>query len=133
MYFFFVFLPLNFKTYKMKRSLMILCLAGLAFLSAQSVNVPLYGDLMGGGLKSPGDPVEVFQNPGNLEIAFLRNLGDLKIGITDPYGDTVYHTMVNAVAGSLLAIDVSGWSAGAYTLTISNGQGGCLEGKFSIN
>ena len=116
----------------MQRLLMMICWAGLAFLSVQSGNVPLHGILQVGEVKSPGNPVEVFQNLDNLEISFLSNLGDLKIGETDPYGETVYHTMVNAAAGSLLAIDVSGWSAGAYTLTISNGQG-ALQGNFVIN
>ena len=49
---------------------MMICLAGVAFFSAQSGNVPLHGSLQVGGLKSPGDPVEVFQNPGSIEITF---------------------------------------------------------------
>ena len=116
----------------MKRLMMMICLAGVAFFSAHSGNVLLYGGLMGGGLKSPGDPVEVFQNPGSIEITFLCNLGKLTIVVTDQSGNEVYRQGVDATVGSSLPIDTSGWSAGEYTLLISDGQGGSLEGNFEI-
>jgi len=34
----------------MKKLLMLICLTGLAFLSVQSANIPLYGQLPGSGL-----------------------------------------------------------------------------------
>ena len=117
----------------MKKFLMLICLAGVAFLSVQSGNVPIQGRLLVGGLKSPGHPVEVFQNPGSIEILFLCNLGKLKITVYDEYGDDVFAQSVDATAGSSLPVSTNGWSAGEYTLTITDGQGGYLEGSFLID
>jgi len=116
----------------MKRLLMFICLAGFAFFSVHSGNVPLQGSLQVGGLKSPGDPLEVFQSPGSVEITFLCNLGKLTIVVTDQSCNEVYRQGVDATVGSSLPIDTSGWSAGEYTLLISDGLGGSLEGNFEI-
>jgi len=108
-------------------------MAGVALFSAQATNVNLDGNLAGGGIKSPGHPVEVFQNQGSVEILFLCNLGKLNIAVYDEYGDDVFAQSVDATAGSSLPVSTNGWSAGEYTLTITDGQGGYLEGSFLID
>jgi len=116
----------------MKRLLMLICLTGAALLCVHSGNVPLQGDLQGGGLKSPGDPVEVFQNPGSIEVSFWCNFGKLSIVVKDQNSNEVYNQGIDATAGSSLPIDTGGWAAGEYTLLISDGQGGSLVGIFEI-
>ena len=116
----------------MKRLLMLICLTGAALLCVHSGNVPLQGDLQGGGLKSPGDPVEVFQTTGSIEVNFLCNLGKLNIAVTNQNGNVVFNQGIDATAGSSLPINTGGWAADEYTLLISDGQGGSLVGIFEI-
>ena len=119
----------------MKRIIAIICLAGAALLYAHSGNIPLYGDLGGGGIvKNPVQTpqVEVYQDANGIEITFACNLGKLKITVTDQFDAVVFTQTVDTAANSSLPIDTGGWNAGTYTLTITDGQGN-LEGIFVIN
>ena len=115
----------------MKRFVMIICLAGLALLSVHSYNIPLKGQLAGGGPKN-GSPVEAFQNQNDVSITFNTNLGKLKVDISDEFGNTVFLTSVNATNGSSLTIDTYEMDGGVYYITICNGNNECLEGSFVI-
>ena len=82
--------------------------------------------------KSVTMPVEAYQTIGDLQVNFLTSLGDLNIAVVDEANQSVFQTDVNATAGSKLIIDLCGWESGEYTLLITNGLGGCLEGQFEI-
>jgi len=77
-------------------------------------------------------PIEVFQNEDELELYFLSSLALITITVTDEKNGTVYQKTVNATAGSSLTVDMKGWASGEYTLLITDGQGGYLEGVFEI-
>jgi len=117
----------------MKRVFVMICLAGIAFLSVQSGNVTLRGRLQGEGLKSPGEPVEVFLNPGCIEIFFWCNFGKMNIAVYGQGGNVIYDQGVDATSGSSLPINTNGWASGEYILLITDGQGGSLEGSFLID
>jgi len=90
-----------------------------------------------GELKKPGkgtdsQPVEVYQSENDLELYFLSSLSSLTITVVNEQNQTVYQKTVNVAAGSSLIIDLQGWASGAYTLSITDGQGGSLEGIFEI-
>jgi len=118
----------------MKRFFITLILAGATFLSVQSGNVPLHGQLGGPGpMKEIQEhPVEAYQNANGVEITFLENLGALEIVVEDESGAKVFQTTVNATAGGTLIINTGGWSKGNYTLIITDEEGGCLKGNFAI-
>jgi len=118
----------------MKRIFVTIILAGVAFLNAQSGDIPLRGELPGSGnMKTPQDiPVAAYQYANSVEITFSENLGDLEITVVDASGITVFQTTVNAASGSSVIISTTGWSKGAYTLIIADDAGGCLKGSFNI-
>ena len=116
----------------MKKLGMLICMAGIVLLSAQASNVNIHGNLTGGGVKNPGEPVEVYYDQGYLEVSFLCHLGKLNISVANQSNAVVYDKGVDATEGSSLEIDTTGWSAGVYILSITDGQGGCLEGSFEI-
>jgi len=109
-------------------------LAGACVFNGLASTVPLQGKLMGGSMKNPDltPQVEVYQYSASIELSFLCNLGILSIEVLDETGALVYQTKVNATAGSDLPIDTSNWASGEYTLVITDGLGGCLEGNFVI-
>jgi len=59
--------------------------------------------------------------------------GHLIIDVIDQTGETIFKTALNAVTGGTLPIDTSGWVNGEYLLMMMDGQGGYLEGNFSIS
>jgi len=120
----------------MKKVFLMIVLVGVSLLSVQSGNVPLYGDLLGSGpTKDPSQtpPVEVYQYPASIEVSFLIDLGELCIEITGESGAPVFQTVEKAAAGSSVPINTGSWEPGKYTLVITDGLGGCLEGNFVID
>jgi hypothetical protein len=119
----------------MKKWVAMFFLAVTTFLNVQSDTIPVKGDLPGGGpQKNPAltPPVEVYQDETGIELTFLCDLGKLNITVTDQINVEVYQQGVDAVEGSKLYIDTTEWSAGEYVLSITDGQGGYLEGSFEI-
>ena len=119
----------------MKRWMMIF-LVGATLFNVQAGNIPLKGNLAGGGpMKTPFPtlPVEAWQNDADIQLTFLVDLGSLNITVADEAGEPVFQTTVNATAGSKWYIDAESWNGGEYTLLIANGTGGYLMGKFVIN
>ena len=120
----------------MKRWMMIF-LVGATLFNVQAGNIPLKGELEGGGIMKtpfPTLPVEAWQNDADVQLDFLVDLGALNVMVVaDEAGEPVFQTTVKATAGSELNIDTGSWDAGEYTLWITDGLGGSLEGKFVIN
>ena len=92
----------------------------------------LKGQLKGSEKGAPSQPIESFQNEDDLELYFLSSLNSLTIKVVNEQDQVVYQKTVNAVAGSSLIIELQGWASGAYTLVITDGLGGYLEGIFQI-
>ena len=120
----------------MKRMIVMFFLSGAALLCAISGNIPLKGDLQGGGtVKNPTltPLIEAYQNAGSIEITFLNDLGKLQIVVCDQNDEEAYAMGVDTSVVSSLPISTDGWSAGTYTLMITDGQGGYLIGYFVID
>jgi len=127
----------------MKRFLIIVCLAYLGIFNSihaglyvkAETNVALKGKLIGTGPirnQPQTPPIEAYQNSTSVELAFLVDLGNLNIEVFDETDDIVYQTKVNALAGGSHTINTINWASGEYTLLITDGQGGYLEGVFEI-
>ena len=125
----------------MKRFFMMVCLSciGSFFLpeagakfSPPSTPVNLYGKLGGSGLVR-SQPVEAFLCSSSVEVVFNADLGMLTVEVMDETGNSVYQKKVDAKTDGTLAINTGGWGSGEYTLIITDGLGGCLEGSFLIN
>lgn len=125
----------------MKRILWTVCLAIIAFFYVQAASIPIHGSLLrpkrmsvgvspASGQQPVTVPVAAQQNPTNVEVTFLSNLGSLTIQVVNAQGAPVYQQTVNAVAGGRLVIDTLNWPAGTYTILILDEWGGCLEGQF---
>jgi len=114
----------------------MIVLAGVSLLNVQSGNIPVQGDMGGGGYtKKPSQnpPVEVYQYPASIEVSFLIDLGELGIEALDESGAPVFQAAVKTAAGSSLPIDTGSWAPGKYCLVITDKFGGYLEGYFVIN
>lgn len=122
----------------------LLCQSGAMYITEANANifeltdlcskVPLKGYLSGAQVMSTqpaSTPVEVYQNPADLQVIFKSSLGSLNIVVTNKWGYPVFQQTVNAIAGNSLNIATQSWAAGTYTISILNGQGGCLEGQFA--
>jgi len=124
----------------MKRFLIFSCLICLGIYSLthasfknHNPSILLEGKLIGSGpMRNSTPPVEAYQNATDVLLVFNSNLGRLNIEVLDEVGDTVFKTTVNATTGSTLTIDTSSWESGVYTLLITDGLGGFLEGVFEI-
>lgn len=128
----------------MKRIFLIICFAcaGFFYEAFPAVKLALVGSMTGMGTMSVGTtpssnqpvtmPVEALQNPGNVEVIFLTNLGSLSITVVNSQGYPVYQMPVYAVSGGKLTIDTQGWRRGSFTLIINYGQGRRFEGRFNI-
>jgi len=125
--------------------LCILCLAcvGLFLPVIASIHkgnektdsIVLKGNLEGKGpirSQTMQSPVVAYQNSTCIQLVFLDDLGKLTISVDDQTGYNIYLTTVNATDGSTLSIDTSSWESGVYTLLITDGLGGFLEGVFEI-
>jgi len=127
---------------KKKLSFSIICVLFVGVIFARQTNLPLTingptslflkGQLKGPEKGAPSQPIEAFQSEYDLELYFLSSLNSLTIKVVNEQDQTVYQKTVNAVAGSSLIIDLQGWASGAYTLAITDGLGGYLEGIFQI-
>ena len=118
----------------MKRFLIIICLAGTAFVNVHSSKIYLHGNLAGTGLmRNQTSPIEAYQNATSVVIAFSVDLGNLDIVVSDHSGSVVFHTMVDATAGSSLSIDTGDWESGSYMISLCNRSDICAEGIFEID
>jgi len=84
-------------------------------------------------MRSQGAQVEAFKNATCVQLNFLVDLGSLEIEVVDGEGNPVFQTTVNATEGSRMKINTGSWATGKYTLVITDGLGGRLEGNFVIN
>ncbi len=112
--------------------LSLVTVANPAYLPGSKEKVRLKGSLGTISVKSlpATEPVEVYYSDTAVEVMFNKSLGNLTITVTGKWGLTVYSNTVNATAGGSLMIPITNWNAGTYTVRITNGQGGCLEGSF---
>lgn len=80
------------------------------------------------------DPVEAWleDNGKDLSLQFYRNLGSVKVTVTNLSGKTVYEATVDAAAMSSWHIVLGNISKGEYMLSITNDDG-VLGGEFFIN
>jgi len=59
-------------------------------------------------------------------------LGNLTIEVVDENGMTVFNQTVNTCVTNTISINIAGWDAGNYIISISDMGGGWLEGGFVI-
>ncbi|HCY42381.1 MAG TPA: hypothetical protein DHV48_13670 [Prolixibacteraceae bacterium] len=108
---------------------------GLANFSStdKKEEVLLAGTLETGMIKSLSIiPFEVWKSSTSIDISYLSTLSNITVEIKDESGQTFYHSIVNPVSGGQLIIDIQGWGAGTYTITLSNDKGGYVYGTFVI-
>lgn len=77
-------------------------------------------------------PFDVWKSSMSIEIDYLSNLSNITVEIKNDSGQTLHHSIVNPVSGGQLIIDIQGWASGNYTITFTNGAGGCVYGAFTI-
>jgi len=66
-----------------------------------------------------------------LVVDFSSAVGNATISVVDQYGNTIYLSTINTYSSSELAIPVTGWGSGSYTLKISYGTTN-LIGSFQL-
>lgn len=78
-------------------------------------------------------PVEAWLEDSGKDISlqFYRNLGPVKVTVTNSSGKIVYETIVDAAAMSSWSIILNTVSKGEYMLSVVNADK-ILEGEFSI-
>ena len=94
--------------------------------------VALKGDLRKPGIKSGGDPFEVFKDPYFLSIYYLQDLSNISIEILDEFEQVIYSNRVNPSSGGSLYIDISNWPTGYYTLYFEDEFGNSMCGCFEV-
>ena len=102
------------------------------FTNTRSLKIALKGSMSVPNIKSNAQPVEVYQNPQNLDVGFLANLGMINITIFNAQNSPVYQTSANGAANSHVYISTRNMSAGWYIIYISNMQGEFLQGSFML-
>jgi len=107
-------------------------LSNIDFNNTKGSKILLKGSLSMPGIKSNAQPVEVYQNPQNLDVGFLANLGMINITIFNAQNSPVYQTSANGAANSHVYISTRNMSAGWYIIYISNMQGEYLQGSFMM-
>ena len=107
-------------------------LSNIDFTNTKASKLALKGSLSIPNIKSIMQPVEVYQNPQNLDVVFLANLGMINIAIFNDQGSPVYQTSANGAANSHVYISTRNISAGWYIIHISNMQGEFLQGSFNV-
>ena len=107
---------------------------GTAAMRGDSNPIVLKGELITdtSGAKS-GAPVAASLDEGVVVVQFNQTLGSLNVKVVDDQGSTMYQKNVKANAGSSVTIDTETWDNGEYTLTITDDEGGCLEGVFELD
>ena len=66
-----------------------------------------------------------------LVVDFSSAVGNATISVVDQYGSIIYLSTINTYSSSELAIPVTGWGSGSYTLKISYGTTN-LIGSFQL-
>ena len=102
------------------------------FTNTKASKLVLKGSLSIPNIRSNMQPVEVYQNPQNLDVVFLANLGMINITIFDMQNSPVYQTSANGAANSHVYISTRNIRAGWYMIQISNMQGESLQGSFKV-
>jgi len=96
-------------------------------------SIVLKGDLYTDDSGAKSEPVVATLYKLYVEVVFNQSLGNLTVTVVNQQEVEVYQQTVKATAGSNLVIDTSTWGNGAYTLLISDTDGGCLTGVFELN
>lgn len=76
-------------------------------------------------------PVTATEDNSELAVYFEEALGDATITVYNASNQVVYQTVVDTDSQSAAMIDISAWSSGDYTITISYGTTN-LIGEFTI-
>ena len=117
----------------MKKVLFIfsLTLISLISIAENQANIKLKGKLTGGP-KSQSTLVEVLLFENEIQVNFLECLGNLTVTIVDENEHTVYNENVNSCVIKSISINVQNLSSGWHKITVSDTQGGWVEGSFFI-
>jgi hypothetical protein len=96
--------------------------------------IALHGSLSNGPLRSVlTTPFEATKSADVITVAYLVNLSNIQVSVTDESGQLVYNNNVNPVSGGQLLIDIVDYEPGDYTITFSNATGGYLYGTFEVS
>ena len=76
-------------------------------------------------------PVTATEDNSELAVYFEEAVGDATITVYDASSQVVYQEVIDTDSQSAAIIDISAWSSGVYTLTISYGTTN-LIGEFTI-
>ncbi len=76
-------------------------------------------------------PVTATEDNSELAVYFEEAVGDATITVYDASNQVVYQDVIDTDSQSAAFIDISAWSSGDYTLTISYGTTN-LIGEFTI-
>jgi Flp pilus assembly secretin CpaC len=76
-------------------------------------------------------PVSASEDNSELAVYFEEAVGDATITVYDASNQVVYQEVIDTDSQSAAIIDISAWSSGDYTLTISYGTTN-LIGEFTI-
>ena len=76
-------------------------------------------------------PVTATEDNSELAVYFEEAVGDATITVYDANNQVVYQDVIDTDSQSAAIIDISAWSSGDYTLTISYGTTN-LIGEFTI-
>ena len=116
----------------MKKSLFIISVVIIGIITTATIKVPLDGTLVGSGTKSQSQTVEVIQSESELLVNFLDCIGNLVVEVVYENGMTVFNQTVNTCVTNTISINIAGWDAGNYIISISDMGSGWLEGGFVI-
>jgi hypothetical protein len=76
--------------------------------------------------------LEAFKGSNEVTINFLDCIGNLTVTIVNENGITVYNETVNSYVIGSISINVQNLPSGWYKITVSDTQGGWVEGSFFI-
>ena len=76
-------------------------------------------------------PVTATEDNSELAVYFEEAVGDATITVYDASNQVVYQDVIDTDSQSAAIIDISTWSSGVYTITISYGTTN-LIGEFTI-
>ncbi len=85
--------------------------------------IDLRGKFETGGLRSGGDVVTAEIQGDFILATFYKNLGNVRVTLTESTGEQIYETVVNTSAHLQSFIPLLGLSSGVYTITFSNEKG----------
>jgi len=97
---------------------------------------PVKKIILSGNLPKPRgeqtQPVEVYQTEYTLELYFLSSFSALTITVKNEQNHSVHLQTASVEEGDCIIIDTSQWEVGGYTLLITDGFDGSMEGEFEI-